>query len=138
MHPGSLHVPDPAVQDDACKAARDLFLRVGDKWTLVVIGVLWDGPVRFSAIRRSVPGLSQRMLTLTLRELEHDGLVTRTVTPTSPPRVDYALTALGRSLGDRVRLLSDWAYENHVAIKSARAAYPERPKQAGLIRAAGT
>jgi DNA-binding HxlR family transcriptional regulator len=138
MTPGSLHVTDPAPHPDLCTAAKELFLRIGDKWTLVVIGVLWDGSHRFSEIRRTVPGLSQRMLTLTLRDLERDGLVTRTVTPTAPPRVDYALTALGRSLGERVRLLADWAFEHHDTVTAARAAYPVPVASTGLIRAAGT
>ena len=81
--------------------------------------------MRFSEIRRDIPAVSQRMLTLTLRHLERDGLVKRTVTPSIPPRVDYELTRLGRSLGERVRALGQWAFDNQRAIESARAKYDD-------------
>ena len=81
---------------------------------------LADGPVRFNALLRAVEGISQRMLTRTLRNLERDGLVSRTVTPTVPPRVDYALTQLGASLREPVDALGDWAVANREAIAAAR------------------
>src|SRR5437762_10409673 len=90
--PSTLHVPED------CRAVSEVLARVGDKWTVLVVGVLGDGPKRFNELRRALGSISQRMLTLTLRGLERDGLVTRTMFPSIPPRVDYALTKLGRSL----------------------------------------
>ena len=89
---GNLHVPED------CRAVSEVLARVGDKWTVLVVSTLGDGPKRFNELRRALGSISQRMLTLTLRGLERDGLVTRTVFPTIPPRVDYELTRLGRSL----------------------------------------
>lgn len=132
MSPGSLHVTD-----EACAQATELFIRIGEKWTLVVIGVLWEGSRRFSEIRRAVPAISQRMLTLTLRDLERDGLVTRSVTPTVPLRTDYALTALGRSLGECVMPLAQWAFASHPEIGRARQAFDDREAPVQRIRAAG-
>ncbi len=104
----------------ACLAAREVLNRVGDKWSVLVIGLLGDGPQRFSELRRSIEGISQRMLTLTLRGLERDGLVTRTVFPTIPPRVDYALTRLGKTLLEPVRALAGWAEQHREEIQDAR------------------
>jgi DNA-binding HxlR family transcriptional regulator len=112
--PGNLHVPED------CRAVSEVLARVGDKWTVLVVGVLGDGPKRFNEIRRSLGSISQRMLTLTLRTLERDGLVTRTVFPTIPPRVDYELTRLGRSLLEPVSELGLWARQNRAAIQAAR------------------
>ena len=81
--------------DERCKAVLETLDRIGDKWTVMVVGVLDDGAMRYNEIQRAVEGISQRMLTLTLKELERDGIVTRTMYPTIPPRVDYALTTLG-------------------------------------------
>jgi len=103
-----------------CRALGEILARVGDKWTVLVVGVLGDGPKRFSEIRRALGSISQRMLTLTLRGLERDGLVTRTVFPTIPPRVDYELTKLGRSLLKPVNGLGLWARQNRAAIADAR------------------
>ena len=100
--------------------------RVGDKWSVLIVRLLGDGPQRFNAIKRMVGGISQRMLSLTLRSLERDGLVTRTVTPTVPPRVDYALTDLGRSLWTPVEALAGWAQRHHGEIITAQARYDER------------
>ena len=100
--------------------------RIGDKWSVLIIMLLWRGPRRFSEIKRAVEDISQRMLTLTLRGLERDGLVTRTVTPTIPPRVDYELTDLGRSLAEPVQALGQWACHNLDAIDGARARYDQR------------
>jgi DNA-binding HxlR family transcriptional regulator len=112
--PANLHVAED------CRAVSEVLARVGDKWTVLVVSALGDGPKRFSEIRRSLGSISQRMLTLTLRGLERDGLVTRTVFPTVPPRVDYALTKLGRSLLAPVSGLGLWARQNRSAIQDAR------------------
>ena len=91
-------LPPDAHQDSDCRGVASILARVGDKWSVFVIMMLGDGPKRFNEIKRMIGGISQRMLTLTLRGLERDGLVTRTVFPTIPPRVDYELTDLGRGL----------------------------------------
>lgn len=96
-----------------CRAVSGVLARVGDKWSVLIIVMLGDGPKRFNEIKRAVGGISQRMLTLTLRGLERDGLVTRTIFPTIPPRVDYELTKLGRSLWAAVEPLGLWA-QGHV------------------------
>jgi DNA-binding HxlR family transcriptional regulator len=100
-----------------------ILAKVGDKWSVLIVGQLGDGPRRFNEIKREVGGISQRMLTLTLRGLERDGLVTRTVTPSVPPRVDYALTELGLTLLQPVAALAEWAIANHAAIAAARAKF---------------
>lgn len=112
--PSNLHVPED------CRAVSEVLARVGGKWTVLVVSELGDGPKRFSEIRRSLGSISQRMLTLTLRALERDGLVTRTAFPTIPPRVDYELTRLGRSLLEPVSGLGLWARRNRPAIEDAR------------------
>jgi DNA-binding HxlR family transcriptional regulator len=112
--PGTLHVPEE------CRQVSEVLQRIGDKWTVLVVGELGDGPRRFNEIRRALGSISQRMLTLTLRSLERDGLVTRTVFPTVPPRVDYELTRLGRSLLEPVNGLGLWARQNQPAIRHAR------------------
>ena len=106
-----------------CKAVSPVLARVGDKWSMFIVMLLGDGPVRFNELKRRVDGISQRMLSLTLRNLEREGLVSRTVTPSVPVRVDYALTDLGRSLAVPVTQLGDWAQANHAAIVDARARY---------------
>ena len=103
-----------------CRAVSDVLARVGDKWSVLLVSQLGNGPRRFNELRRAVGGISQRMLTLTLRGLERDGLVTRTVFPTIPPRVDYALTALGRDLLQPVSTLGSWAIRNQSKIQKAR------------------
>ena len=112
--PNGLHVPED------CRAVSEVLARVGDKWTILVVVVLGDGPKRFNEIRRSLGSISQRMLTLTLRGLERDGLATRTVYPSVPPRVEYELTKLGRSLLEPVSGLGAWARQNRAAIQEAR------------------
>src|SRR5215208_7314618 len=112
--PGNLHVAED------CRAVSEVLARVGDKWTVLVVSLLGDGPKRFNEIRRGLGSISQRMLTLTLRALERDGLVTRTVYPTIPPRVDYELTRLGHSLLQPVSGLGLWARQNRSAIEAAR------------------
>jgi len=103
-----------------CRAVSEVLSRVGDKWTILVVSELGHGPRRFNEIRRALGSISQRMLTLTLRALERDGLVTRTVFPTIPPRVDYELTKLGRSLLEPVSGIGLWARQNRQAIQDAR------------------
>ena len=114
MKPGHMHLTGD------CRAISELLSRVGDKWTVLVVNLMGSGPKRFSEIKREVGGISQRMLTLTLRALERDGLVTRTVTPSIPPRVDYELTDLGRSLLVPVQALGSWALSNRERIEQAR------------------
>src|SRR5881392_4509848 len=111
--------PQPHLDSD-CRGVASILARVGDKWSVFVIMLLGDGPRRFNEIKRMVGGISQRMLTLTLRGLERDGLVTRTVFPTIPPRVDYELTKLGRSLLEPVSGIGLWARQNRTAIQQAR------------------
>jgi len=103
-----------------CRTISTLLSRIGDKWTVLVVQTLSDGPRRFNELRREIPSVSQRMLTLTLRNLERDGLVSRTVTPTIPPRVDYELTDLGQSLQKPICGLATWATENVGAIDAAQ------------------
>jgi DNA-binding HxlR family transcriptional regulator len=103
-----------------CVAVREVLNRVGDKWSILVVKLLDDGPRRFSDLRRTIEGISQRMLTLTLKGLERDGLLTRTVFPTIPPRVDYELTRLGKTLLEPVCALAAWAEKNRFDIQEAR------------------
>jgi DNA-binding HxlR family transcriptional regulator len=103
-----------------CRAVSDVLARVGDKWSVLVVTLLGQGPRRFNELRRAIGGISQRMLTLTLRGLERDGLVTRSVYPTVPARVDYDLTPLGRDLLNPVSALGDWAIRNQAKIARAR------------------
>lgn len=105
-----------------CKTLGRVLDRIGDKWTIMIVGALSRGPVRFNALQRIVEGVSHRMLTLSLRGLEHDGLVTRTVYPTVPPKVEYALTDVGRSLIVPLQALLQWAEANEPAITAAQAA----------------
>jgi len=108
------------VHSEDCRGVSSILARVGDKWSVLIIVLLGDGPKRFNEIKRLVGGISQRMLTLTLRGLERDGLVTRTLFPTIPPRVDYELTPLGRSLWKAVEPLGSWARDHIGDIHKAR------------------
>lgn len=110
-------------ESEDCRAVSAILVRVGDKWSVLIVVLLGGGPRRFNEIKRIIGGISQRMLTLTLRGLERDGLVARTVTPTNPPRVDYALTDMGRSLWQPVEALSKWAREHRTSIEAARWAF---------------
>ena len=107
---------------------REVLTRVGDKWSVLVIVLLGGGTKRFSELRRTIDGISQRMLTLTLRGLERDGLVTRTVIPTVPPRVEYSLSPLGGTLLKTVTALATWANDNRDTIEGARAEFDRREK----------
>jgi DNA-binding HxlR family transcriptional regulator len=102
---------------------RNVLDRLGDQWSLLVVLQLREAPARFNALKRAIGDISQRMLAVTLRHLERDGLLTRRVFPTTPPQVEYALTDLGRTLVDRVGALADWASDNHAAINRARRAF---------------
>src|SRR4051812_25091038 len=117
MSPGNTH------DAGQCMAIREVLDLVGDKWSLQLIRHLSEGPRRFSELKRTVEGISQRMLTLTLRGLERDGLVTRTVYPTVPPRVDYELTTLGKTLREPVNALAVWAGKNREKMQAARDAF---------------
>jgi DNA-binding HxlR family transcriptional regulator len=114
MLPSYLHVPED------CRAVSEVLERVGDKWTVLVVVTLGEGPKRFNELRRAIASISQRMLTLTLRGLERDGFVTRSVFATIPPRVDYELTELGHSLLEPVGALGSWARQNRLKIQQAR------------------
>jgi DNA-binding HxlR family transcriptional regulator len=122
--PSNLHVAED------CRAVSEVLARVGDKWTVLVVTVLGDGAKRFNELRRALGSISQRMLTLTLRGLERDGLVTRTVFPTIPPRVEYELTKLGHSLLAPVSGLGLWARQNQAAIQDARRRF-DRGREGG-------
>ena len=106
-----------------CRTISTLLSRIGDKWTVLVVTTLAGGTKRFNELRREIPSVSQRMLTLTLRNLERDGLVSRKVTPSIPPRVDYALTDLGRSLYEPLSGIERWALSNVEAIHQAQAQF---------------
>ena len=112
---------DPS--NPVCRTISTLLSRIGDKWTVLVVTTLGEGPRRFNELRREIPSVSQRMLTLTLRNLERDGLVSRTVTPSIPPRVDYALTEMGRSLLMPVNALAQWAIDNVQTIHASQARF---------------
>jgi len=117
MKPGNSH------ETSDCKAVADVLARIGDKWTVYIVRLLADGPMRFNEMRRAVSAISQRMLALTLRGLERDGLVTRTVTPSIPPRVDYALTPLGLTLIEPLKAVGSWAIANRDVVEGARAKF---------------
>jgi DNA-binding HxlR family transcriptional regulator len=118
----------PDAESEDCRAVRSVLTRVGDKWSILIIVLLGDGPKRFNEIKRLVAGISQRMLTLTLRGLERDGLVKRTQFPTIPPRVDYELTRLGQSLREAVEPLGEWAQRHVKHFATARAAFDKKIK----------
>ena len=117
VKPGHIDLPHD------CGVVAEVLARVGDKWTVLVVYVLGAGSKRFNELKRMIGGISQRMLTLTLRGLERDGMVTRTITPSIPPRVDYELTDLGRSLLAPVMTLGDWAMANQGRIMKSRERY---------------
>ncbi|WP_018387204.1 helix-turn-helix domain-containing protein [Ancylobacter sp. FA202] len=116
----------PPFHTEGCLAVSRVLARVGDKWSVLIVMLLAGGPRRFNEMKRMVDGISQRMLTLTLRGLERDGLVSRTVFPTIPPRVDYELTPLGHSLREPVMALGQWVQANLADIAQAQAAFDRR------------
>ena len=113
-----------------CQAITEILDRVGDKWTVMVVRALEQGPLRYNEIRRVVDGISQRMLTLTLKGLERDGLVNRTMYPTIPPRVEYELTELGNRLMVPLQSLYDWAVKHRPAMLAARKKFAEKERLA--------
>jgi DNA-binding HxlR family transcriptional regulator len=118
--------PNHNIESEDCHKISQVLARVGEKWSVLIIMMLANGPCRFSDLKRAVGGISQRMLTLCLRGLERDGLVKRTVFPVVPPRVEYELTPLGRSLTEPVIALGTWARDHIVEIDAARNAFDER------------
>jgi DNA-binding HxlR family transcriptional regulator len=114
------------IRGDGGRTIRAVLDRICDKWTLLVVSTLDGGRLRFSDLHRRIPGVSQRMLTLTLRNLERDGLVSRTAHAEVPPRVEYELTPLGRSLLPPALALADWALEHITEIEASRTAYGDR------------
>ena len=126
------HGGDPEVHE----AIADLLARIGDKWSLLIVRTLGDGPLRFNDLRRRIEDISQKMLSSTLKVLERDGLVSRTVLPTVPPQVEYALTDLGHDLLIPVHALADWTADNAQRIVAARAVYEARTSAAAAPRSA--
>jgi DNA-binding HxlR family transcriptional regulator len=125
-------------RESDCSAVNDILSTIGDKWTVLIVVTLSKGPMRFNEIRRAVGGISQRMLTLTLRGLERDGFATRTVYATVPPRVDYALTELGKTLIKPLEAIATWAIANQDQVADARANFDSAkaamPDNSQLIR----
>lgn len=120
MKPDDTHTPHD------CRPVGEILNQIGGKWTVLVITRLKHGPMRFSELKRLIGGISQKVLTATLRELEMDGFVTRTVTPSIPPRVDYELTDLGRDLLVPLDAVSEWAIANRQRVLEARKAFLEQ------------
>jgi DNA-binding HxlR family transcriptional regulator len=112
---------------DVCRDVGEILDSIGSKWAILIIRTLSDGPMRFSELRRAVSAVTQKVLTATLRDLERDGLIARSVTPTKPPRVDYELTKLGRDLMVPVNALAHWALDHRPQIHRARRRFDERP-----------
>jgi len=125
---GQLH------SDEECVSINEVLTRVGDKWSLQVISRLAEGTMRFTELKRSVEGISQRMLTLTLRQLERDGLLERTVYPTVPPKVEYSLTDLGRTIRIPVTALANWALTYRLDIQAAREAFDSRQAEVSGVK----
>jgi DNA-binding HxlR family transcriptional regulator len=118
-------VPGPCARwnDEDADFIREVLDLVGDKWSVLIIGTLADGPTRYTQLADAIPGISQRMLTLTLKHLQRTGLINRTSYPEVPPRVEYALTELGTSLLSTVLALAAWSADHHAEIRRHQAAY---------------
>ena len=125
-----MHAPDYQTETGQCVLIGRMLGRVTDKWTVLIVRVLGRGPRRFNALRREVGEISQKVLASTLRDLEENGLVSRTVTPANPPQVEYALTDLGREFLCPIRGLAEWVLDNATRIEAARTAYAERASAA--------
>lgn len=119
----TLEEAPPFEVSEACQPVHAILARVGDKWSVLIVSYLGNGSMRFSELRRTIHGISQKVLTSTLRGLERDGYVKRTVTPSVPPRVDYALTDLGCELLVPVRALGEWAVKNRDRVAAAQARF---------------
>jgi DNA-binding HxlR family transcriptional regulator len=128
---GTFLKPKHPVHTPECRPVSEILARIGDKWSVLVVNLLGDGPLRFSALRKMIDGISQKMLTTTLRSLERDGFVTRTVHPTTPPSVSYELTDLGRDLLVPVVALADWARKNQYRMDEARRAFDAEQERSG-------
>jgi len=130
-------VQEAPINFEACTEAmlpvHEVLAQISSKWTILVVRVLSSGPRRFSEIKRQIEGVSQKMLTATLRDLEKDGFLTRTVTPSIPPRVDYELTAMGHELHEPLRVIGNWAHANRGRVEAARKAFAEREAQAKAL-----
>ncbi len=122
--------------DEDCHKVSRILARIGEKWSMLVVMLLRDGPRRFNDIKRNTGGVSQQMLTRTLRGLERDGMVTRTIFPTSPPQVEYKLTELGRSMSEPVLVFGRWVQEHLAEIDVARNRFDQRATTA-LLTASG-
>lgn len=112
--------------DETAGHIRDILGRIGDKWSMLVVSMLEHGPQRYGSLARDIPGISQRMLTVTLQRLERDGLVTRTSYPEIPPRVEYALSPLGESVHEPIDALAKWAYRHRDEFVSSRERFDAR------------
>lgn len=121
-----MSIPDNHADTARCEHISRMLARISDKWTLLVVRVLGQGPRRFNALRREVGEISQKVLASTLRELEENGFVSRTVTPVTPPQVEYALTDLGRDFLKPVQGFAEWVVANSARMDAARAEYAER------------
>jgi DNA-binding HxlR family transcriptional regulator len=126
---GTLPKPDNHQDTARCEHISRLMARISDKWTMLVIRVLGNGPLRFNALRREIGEISQKVLASTLRDLEENGFVSRTVTPVVPVQVEYALTDLGREFLCPVKALAEWVLANSDRMDAARVRYEERRKQ---------
>jgi DNA-binding HxlR family transcriptional regulator len=124
--PAAAGEPAAVVGERSPCRAREVLQRVGDKWSVLAIDLLGRGTMRFTELHRAIDGITARMLTVTLRGLERDGIVTRTIHPVIPPRVEYALTPMGRTLLDTIGQLVDWTDSHLPEIQAARAAYDAR------------
>ena len=137
MSETNISVPDSSLSATDCKGLAGVLATIGDKWTIMVVGTLSQGPLRYNEIERRVGGISQRMLTLTLKRLETDGIVTRTLFPSVPPRVDYELTQLGQTLRGALVPLHLWAAKNKETIAVNRLHAAAKEKDAGLTETSG-
>ena len=137
MSETNISVPPSSLTATDCKGLADVLATIGDKWTIMVVGTLSQGPLRYNEIERRVGGISQRMLTLTLKRLETDGIVTRTLFPSVPPRVDYELTLLGQTLRGALVPLQLWAAQNKEAITLNRIHAATKGESASLAENSG-
>ncbi|MEU6372079.1 helix-turn-helix domain-containing protein [Streptomyces sp. NPDC046909] len=133
MSQGNTGVTVQAVNAHACPV-REVLDRVSGKWSVQILVAAAHGPIRFTELERSIEGISRRMLTLTLRNLERDGLVIRTVHPTVPPKVEYELTPVARELHETLQRLTDWAERNRVYIAESRAVYDDERQPDSTVR----
>ena len=141
MKPGHLNGTTPCrsigfsdIPADICHSVGDVLARVGDKWSILVIAMLSRGSMRFSELKRSLGSISQKVLTTTLRGLERDGYITRKVTPSIPPRVDYKLTELGTDVLIPVTALAMWAFSRRADVEAARSCFDQQSEAADLFR----